>query len=203
MNAKNWAVLLPRGLRRVVGGVVTTLLLMPVPAMAITYLGSWSATFTQTGGPTPPKPTFTDVPNFNGNPQNDQLLVDMGEYQGSTATATSTIQLTRQVSIPKTQRIEFDDGFSGLFSQAGYSATVTVKDSNGNIIVTPINVTKSTTSKTFIELQDSNNVTQSIAGSAKNYTLVVTVTHNTSNKVGGWKHNPPHKSAHEFDFQGQ
>jgi hypothetical protein len=199
MNAKVWGFALLGRMRRVVGGLVAALLLMPVPAMAITYLGSWSATFTQTGGPTPPKPTFTDSLSSGG--QNDTLLVAMGDYQGSTAAATSTIQLTRPITISQpTQVIEFDHSFAGLFAQAGYSATVAVKDSSGHAVVTPFSLNESTTSKNFTELQDSLNVNKKLARG--NYTLVVTVTDTTNNKIGGWKKYQS-ISAHEFDFQGQ
>jgi hypothetical protein len=195
MRIQNFASGLLRRGKAVIAGLAAATLLMPVPAMAITYLGSWQASFSQTGGPTPPKPTFSDA--VSG--QNDTLLVDMGEYQGATATATSTIQLTRQVSISSSsQAVQFDHSFSGLFEQAGYSVKLSVLDSKGKSLVA-INVSRSTTSKTFTELQDSINALDSLAKGT--YTLVVTITDQTNNKIGGWKRNT--SQEHEFDFQGQ
>ena len=104
------------------------------------------------------------------------------------------------ISQPGGQTVEFDHSFSGLFSQAGYSVTVAVKNSSGQTVLTPISVNRSTTSKTFTELQDSLNALEKKIPNG-NYTLVVTVTDTTSNKIGGWKHGS--KSKHEFDFQGQ
>jgi hypothetical protein len=197
MNWTNVASTVLWRMRRVVGGLAAALLLIPMPAMAITYLGSWQASYSQSGGPTPPTPTFSDS-GVSG--QNDTVLVDMGEYQGSTAKATSTIELTRDISISSSsQVIQFDHSFAGLFEQAGYSVTVAVENSKGQVVVTPISISKTTTSTTFKELQDSLNVNERL--SKGSYTLVVTVTDATNNKIGGWKrHN---SQSHEFDFQGQ
>ena len=201
MNARTWAFTLLRRMRGVAGGLVAALLLMPLPAMAITFLGSWSPTFTQTGGPTPPTPTIVSDSVTNAG-QDDQLLVNMDQYQGSTAKASSQIVLTRQIQITSSsQTVEFDHTYDALFSFAGYTTTVQVKDLQGHVVITPINVSKSNTSGTFKELQDNANVRQSLANGT--YNLVVTITNTTNNKVGGWKFNPGHKSEHEFDFQGQ
>jgi hypothetical protein len=183
-------------MRGVLGGLATLLVLMPVPAMAITYLGSWSPMITESGTPTPPTPTFTDT--VSG--QDDTLLVTMGEYQGTSATATSRIQLTRQVMITdNSQVVDIIHTFAGLFEQAGYQTKITVQDSNGNTVVS-INDNRLTNSKTFTELQSSINVSDTL--SKGTYTITVTVTDFTNNKFGGWK-NFNSISAHEFDFQGQ
>jgi hypothetical protein len=65
-----------------------------------------------------------------------------------------------------------------------------VEDSSGHVVVAPINVSKSTNSKTFTELPDSLNVNKTLAKGT--YTLVVTVTNTTSNKIGGWKNTSPY-----------
>jgi hypothetical protein len=203
MNPMKWSFTLLGRMRRVVGGLVAALLLMPLPAMAITYLGSWTvASSSATGGPTPP--TFTIAgDNVTNAGQNDQLLVSIPDYQGSTANATSTITLTRPVSIsqPGGQTVEFDHSFTGLFSQAGYSVTVALDDSSGHVVLTPISVNKSTTSTQFAQLQDSVKALERKIPNGS-YTLVVTLTDTTSNKIGGWKRYQS-ISAHEFDFQGQ
>jgi hypothetical protein len=201
MNPMKWLFTLLGRMRRVVGGLVAALLLMPVPALAITYLGSWSAMTTVSGGPKPPTPAIISDAITNGG-QNDQLLVNVGQYQGSTATASSQIVLTRQIQITSnSQGIEFDHTYDALFSYGGYTTRVEVDNSKGQAVITPINVSPSNSSAAFKELQDNLNVKQSLAKGT--YTLKITIINTTNNKVGGWKFNPGHKSFHEFDFQGQ
>src|SRR5262249_22824562 len=133
MDARNRAFLLPPGTRRVVGELVTALLLMPMPALALTHLRSRHALTPLVGHPTPPTPVVTD--SVSG--QKDTLLVDMGVYTPSTATQTASSQvvLTRQVEIDKaSQAIEFTHNFAGLFAYAGYNVTVQVKDSSGKVV---------------------------------------------------------------------
>jgi hypothetical protein len=186
-----------KGCGRVLGGLTAAILLLPMPAMAISYITSWQATYNQSGSPLPPKATFNDGGIVG---QNDTLFVDPGEYTNGTTPASSSITLTRQVSLSANQTIEFDHSFSGLFAQGGYSATVVVEDLMGHPVVTPFSVNKNTTSSSFIELQDSLNVRNRLNNG--NYLLVVTVTDVTNNKLGGWKKNNK-SQEHEFDFQGQ
>ena len=113
--------------RRVLGGAVALLVLMPVPAMALTFLGSWVKSTSVSGGPTPPTPSFSD--STSG--QNDSLIVDMGDYQGATATANSSITLTRQFQITSSsQQMQFDHAAMNQFAQAGEKVTLKVEDAS-------------------------------------------------------------------------
>jgi hypothetical protein len=180
--------------RRVIPGLVVALLLMPTPALALTFLGSWSATYTQTGGPTPPTPVFTD--SVSG--QDDRLTVDMGNYTGSTAVATSTIQLTRQIQVTSaSQAVQYAHAAGYTFQQAGETVTVVLKNaSGGTTLSTPISVSFTNNSTVPVTFSDSETVRNTLNGGT--YTLVVTVTHKTNNKLGLWRK----KSQHVFDFAG-
>jgi hypothetical protein len=179
--------------RRVVGALAACLVLLPVPAMALTFTGSWVASYSQSGGPTPPTPTFTD--NLSADQNQDVLTVNMGTYQGATAPATSTIQLARPFSVSaRSQTVEFDHAFTTLFNQGGATVTVAVQDALGQTLVTPINFSQSTTGTAF--LSDDETVFNRLR--AGNYTLAVTVTYQTSNKIGGYQS----RSVHTFDFEG-
>jgi hypothetical protein len=130
--------------------------------------------------------------------QQDDLFVNKGNYQGATATAVSTIELTRGITLSTAnQFLEFVDQFTAQLKQAGLSATVAVKDSGGRTVLTPLSYSTSTNSTTFQQFQvfqaEFNNLLKS-----GNYTLDVKVTYNTNNKIGGWKT----VSQHHFTFAG-
>jgi hypothetical protein len=180
--------------RRVVPGLAVALLLMPTPALALTFLTPWSTTFTQTGGPTPPTPIVND--SVNG--QDDHLTVDMGNYTGSTAVATSTVQLTRQIQVTSaSQAIQYAHAAGNTFQQAGETVTVVLKNASGSTTLsTPISVSFTNNSTIPVTFSDSETVRNTLNNGT--YTLVVTVTHKTNNKLGSWKK----KSQHVFDFAG-
>ncbi len=158
------------------GGVAAALVLLPVPAMAaLTFTGTtWTvASDTQSGGPTPPAATFTDVTN---NPkQEDDLYVNMGNYTGSTKTATSSIELTRGITLSSSnQLLEFEQNFMTELKQAGLSVTVSVKNSSGQVVQTPLTYSTSTSSTSFVKYTVSQaNINNLLKSGA--YTLDVTV----------------------------
>jgi hypothetical protein len=182
--------------RRILGGAVAALVLLPVPAMAtLSFIGSWTPSTSVSGGPTPPKPTYSD--NTSG--QDDSLIVDLGNYQGATATANSSITLTRQFQITgvSTQQIQFDHSAIQQFAQAGENLSLKVEDATGkNVLFTPITFSYSNPSSNFATVLD-NELYKTILGKGT-YTLVVNVAYKTNNKLGGWKK----KSAHQFDIEG-
>jgi hypothetical protein len=189
----NWI----RRWQRVVGGLAAALLLVPVPAMAaLTFNGSWSVVQnTQSGGPTPPAAGFTDT--TNNAKQQDDLSIDIGNYQGVTATASSTIELTRSITLSSSnQLLEFEQDFKNQLKQAGVSVTVTVKQGS-TVVQTPLNFSASTRSSSFVSFSvNQSNINNRLASG--NYTLDVKVSYNTNNKLGGWKA----ASAHHLDFEG-
>jgi hypothetical protein len=181
--------------RRLLGGAVAALVLLPMPAMALTFLGSWTKTTSVSGGPTPSAPTVTD--STSG--QDDSLVVDMGNYQGATATANSSITLTRQIQITSTgsQQIEFLHSATSQFAQGGESLSLKVEDASGKtVLFTPITFSYSNASSKMATVLD-NELYKTALGKGT-YTLVVNVTYNTNNKLGGWKK----ISAHQFEIEG-
>lgn len=188
--------LIGRPALRVLAGLPALLLLLPLPAMALTFTGNWAATYSQSGGPTPPKPTFSDV--TNNAEQVDDLSVNMGNYQGSSAPATSTINLTRGISITAPgQDVDFAHLLVAGFQNAGTDITVSVKNSTGQTVVRPVQLNLNNTSKNleyFLAFQ--NDVARLNKG---NYTLNVQVQYFTNNKVGGWK---SISAFHQFVFEG-
>ena len=186
--AKHW--------KRAIGGLIAAVLLLPVPAMAaLTFNGSWVATYAQSGGPTTAKPTFTDYTD-NAH-QEDQLLLNNPNYQGSTAPATSTIELTRGFTLSTSnQKLEFEDAFVELLNHAGGSVSVAVKNSSGATVLTPLNSVFSTTGSKLVA--QFNEVFKNTLAKG-NYTLDIKITYNTNNKVGSWKSISPN---HYFEFQG-
>jgi hypothetical protein len=188
--------------RRFLGGAAAALLLMPMPAMALTFLGSWTPSISVSGGPTPPTPTFTDSVTNNGGKAEDVLNVFMGDYQGQTATANSSITLTRQFDITNpAQVLQFQHNATTMLSQAGENVTLQVKNGAGQVLFTPVNFAFSTNSTTFVSVQDSElyRTALSMNPATQHYMLVANVTFNTNNKVGGWK---TKSAAHVFDIQG-
>jgi hypothetical protein len=185
--------------RRVLGGLVAAVLLLPMPAMAITFLGVWMPVSppSVSGTPAPPTPTFMDVPT--GDPQKDTLDVIMGDYQGSGVDlASSSISLTRQFQITSgAQVLQFDHNALAQFAQAGENVTLQVKNSSGALLFTPVSFAYSNGSSSFVSVPDSETYRTALANGT--YTLVATVRFNTNNKLGGWK---TMSSPHVFDIQG-
>ena len=187
---------LMRQWKRMVGGLAAALVLLPVPAMAaLTFNGSWAVSSdTQSGVPTPPQATFSD--STSNATQTDNLTVNMGQYSGKSAS--STIELTRGVTLSSSnQLLEFEQSFSNvLLTNAGVSLSVSVKNSSGTVVQTPLTYNYSTTGSTKLSVFQSNfnNLLKSGA-----YTLDVKLTYVTNNKIaGGWNA----ISAHHFEFVG-
>jgi hypothetical protein len=182
--------------KQLIGGAVAALMLLPVPAMALTFIDAWAPVISTSGGPKPAPPTFSDV--TNNAKQLDDLTVNMGNYQGSTATAQSSIELTRHVSVPDgSQNVSFQEQFTSQFTQAGASVTVAVKDASGhNVLFTPLSFSFQSTLTQPVTVQVFQLATRKVNGGT--YTFDVKVAYNTNNKIGGWKTISPHA----FEFKG-
>ena len=203
MNAKNLAAGLLKGSRRLIGGVAAAVLLMPLPVMALTFNGSWTASYGQSGSPTPPTPSFTDQTNNdskNGKSE-DFVTVDMdpsGNAYTTTSAAQSQIVLSRTINLTASQVVKFEDLYADLFQQAGLTTTAQLVNSKGQT-VTEFSQSQSTSSKTLTTLSGDPQVRPTL--SAGTYTLKVTVTYNTNNKFSGVA-GFAKKSKHQFDFEG-
>jgi hypothetical protein len=215
MNAMNLAAALLKGGRRLLGGLLAALLLVPMPVLAsVTFSGSWSPTFSTSGSPTPPTPTFSDSTTSNGSHgQQDVLDVGMGTYNGNPASKPSqesfeTITLTRQINWSPSGPENLNgvwtlDEF--LNSAAQGADQVNVLNSKGNVVTHLIGNqmymgSGSTPSEVKMSDHEFLPPSQLPAGT---YTLQVTVQLHTlvNNKLGGqWKSK---SKSHEFDFYAQ
>ncbi len=191
--AANFVSALLRRSGRLFGGLAAAVLLLPLPAMALTFTSAWQAVTLQSGGPTPPKPTFTDSTTGGA----DSLTVNMGSYQGQTKTAVEAIALARSITVPTAgEAIQFAEQFATQFKQGGVDLAVAVFDNHGNLVAAPITFNQQTNSKAFTTITGNQSVKQTINGG--NYILTVGVAYNTNNKIGGWKA----ISAHHFQITG-
>jgi hypothetical protein len=215
MNAMNMAAALLKSSRRLLGGLLAALLVVPMPVLAsVTFSGSWSPVTSMTGTPTPPTPTFNDVTTSNGSHgQQDVLDVNMGTYNGNPASNTQqeafeTITLTRTINWQPTTSEKLNgvwtlDEF--LNSAAGGVDAVDVLDSHGNFVTHLIGqrtYTGSGTTPTETKMSANENLTRSQLP-AGTYQLQVTVQLQTlvNNKLGGqWKSK---SKSHDFDFFAQ
>jgi hypothetical protein len=181
--------------KQLLGGLIAALLLLPVPAMALTFSGHWKAIVQRQGRPKPQRPTFTDVPNNPG--QMDMLTVNMGNYQGVKSTATSSIDLTHRFTITAPQQqIKLNDQFASQFAQAGARVTVTIKDAQGHVLRTPLRFRGKIRSASFGTLQA--DLAKFLTLRKGHYILDVQVIFQTDRKRGGWNTISPHK----FVFMG-
>ena len=191
-----------RSLKRLLAGLAAALLLLPVPAMALTFNGSWTAIYSQSGSPTPPKPSFTDSVSGNGSAKaEDFLTVDMdpsGSAYTTTSAAQSQIVLTRTINVTGSQVVKLEDEYTDLFQQAGLNTQVLVSDSRGRTVAAFFQG-QSTSSKTLTTLSGDPQIRPTLG--AGTYTLKVTVTYNTNNKFSGIA-GFAKKSKHQFDFEG-
>jgi hypothetical protein len=181
---------------RLPGAVLAAVVLLPVPALALTFTSPWTANTLVLGGPTPPTPTFTDA--VTG--QQDDLNVDMGTYQGATARAFSAIHLTRGFTITDGggQDVMLEADYVTFLAHAGFVVREKVKTANGHTILdisgghfTVENA--SGTEKLFAQ-------EKAIMGHLKrgDYVIAVTVSYHTNNKIGSWRM----KSLHHFELLG-
>ncbi len=186
MKMTNLATAMLRNGKRIGGGLLAIALLAPLPALALTFSSAWQATLTF-GGPTPPTPVINDqVTTVAPNQQEDNLSVNLGNYQGTTQTAVSAVALSREFTVSSpSEAIDFAQQFSDQFKQAGVNVAVTVFNSKGQLVYAPLTFSQSTTSTVFTTISANQNVTQTIK--AGTYTLAVGIIYNTNNKIGGWK----------------
>ncbi len=178
---------------RVLGGLAAVVLLMPLPVLALTFTSPWQAATVVSGAPTPTPATFSDTTSGG----DDDLFVNMGNYQGQTKTAISAIGLAWTITVPSAgEAIDFAEQFASSFKEAGVALTVAVFDSKGNLVAAPLTFGQSTNSTTFTTISANQNVIRTLKGG--NYILTVGILYVTNNKIGGWKT----ISKHHFEIDG-
>jgi hypothetical protein len=186
--------------KQLVGGLVAALVLLPVPAMALTFSGSWKAVILTKGKPLPPKPTFADV--TNNAKQKDQLTVNMGNYQGVKTVSVSSIELTRRFSISApSQQLQVEDQLFNQFARSGGQVTVVVKDMNGHVVTTPLRFRTPfppTNFGGFTPFGDGEKFQSSPFSLKKGHYIFDVKIVYRSGHHGGWKTISPH----QFEFVG-
>jgi hypothetical protein len=183
-----------RGGWRLAGSLLAAALLMPLPAMALTFTSNWQGVTAVSGQPTQTAATFTD--STDNSKQEDDLFVNLGNYQGATKTAVSAIALARNITVSgPSEAIDFAHQFASQFKQAGVNVAVAIFDNQGHLVAVPITFSQSTNSTNFATISANQSATQTIKGG--NYVLSVGIAYNTNNKIGGWKT----ISQHHFEFE--
>ncbi len=175
------------------GGLAAAVLLLPLPALALTFNNAWTPTFVTTGGPTPAKATYTDSTSGG----DDNVDVSLGNYNGVTSPAVSSITLARSITVPNAgEAVDFLQQFAASFTFGGATATVALANSQGKIVATPLSFTSTNTGSGSSTVSTSQNVKETIAGGT--YTLTVKVVFSTNNKIGAWKQ----ISQYNFNIDG-
>jgi hypothetical protein len=205
-NLTNLTAALLRGGRRMTGGLLAAALLIPLPAMALTYNGNWTVkTDTASWGATPPS---LDLGTQSG--QEDDLYVNMGAYNNSsnsTSAATSTITLSRGFSVTGTngkvkngQNVFLETDYATFLQFAGLSVSEVVTDSNNHPVMNlsggPLMQNQGNGSKLFANTANTNHNLND-----GNYTITLSITYNANNKMhepGSWFN----KSRHHFEILG-
>jgi hypothetical protein len=179
--------------RRLIVCLVAALMLIPAPAMALTFTSAWQSAISTTGGPTPPTPIVSDSTNGG----DDNLFVNMGNYQGSTQKGLSSITLDRNISVPSAgEAISIASAFATQLADAALHLSVRVLDGSGNQVAAPITFNGTVSGTTFSTISANQKNTQTYNGG--NFVLEVKINYETTNKIGGWKN----ISVHHFEFLG-
>jgi hypothetical protein len=196
---KSFAISLLGRWKQVLGGVLAALLLLPVPALALTFSGHWKAVIQRSGIPLPPKPKVADVTNNAA--QKDTLTVNMGDYTGKKGKAVSSIDLTRRFAITApSQTIQLNEQFATALVQAGAAVKVAVKDANGHVVATPFVFRTNFPRTPFLGAVPVGGKapTNSFTLKKGRYTFDVKIIYRTANRHGRWHTISPHR----FEFVG-
>lgn len=179
-----------RTLRRksLAGAVVSAALLLPVPAFAITFLGSWSFSQSQSSGVSAATTSSTDTATGGA------LTINMGKINNK-KNASSSITATRQFTATAGQNLVVDREFITSLTNAGLSVSLTVKDaSNATVYSYSLNQPVPTTGS----ITDPGAGYTALAGGT--YSVSITITHTTGSTSGNWDNTA---SAYTFSFNGQ
>lgn len=168
--------------RRVVGGVAALALFVPVPALALTFLGSWNITQAQTGGA--PAATVTSQDTNNGG----ILSINLGSFSQRTA-ASSTVTARRNFRVASAgEAITIARNLQAILKNASVSATVQVQ----HVGFPAFSDSAGSRPRLF---QDNTTRTKRLGGGT--YQVIVTV-RNTKDRNGSWTTVSPY----QFTFSG-
>lgn len=187
-----------RLLRNMAGLAFALLLLVPVPALGLTFLGSWNFFSATTGGGGSDIVNGT-FHNNNDNPNNYDLTIGMGFVNPPSTITKYSVTATRDFQI--TNPLEFVRIAHSFFSNingASISATVTIQRygvANDPFNFPPYNISSPLGTDMGVGLNDFSKTSRLSQGL---YRLSLTITYMRTPPNGSWNNTSPHV----FTFQG-
>lgn len=185
-----------RLLRNVLGTAFALLLLVPVPALGITFLGSWRFFSTTTGGSVAGSSTgFSDQANNYG------LTIGMGSVQPPSNVSKYSVTATRDFQITSlSELVRISHSFGTFISDGSINVTMTIQ--RYGVANDPFNfppysfVAPQSNPPAFAYLDDffrTGTLTQGL------YRLSLTITYmRTPGPNSSWNNSSPHT----FNFRG-
>ncbi|HQR09102.1 MAG TPA: hypothetical protein PLN21_19930 [Gemmatales bacterium] len=184
-----------RVLRNMAGLAFALLLLVPVPALALTFLGSWNFFSATTGGGGSDIVNGT-FHNNSDNPNNYGLTIGMGFVNPPSTITKYSVTATRDFQITSdSQLISIAHSFGSFLDNGSISATLSIQRygvANDPFNFPPYSVT--TPPGTFV----GTNLTRFGRLTLGLYRLSLTITYMRTPPNGSWNNSSPHT----FTFLG-
>jgi hypothetical protein len=113
-----------RTMRNLLTAALALALLIPVPALGITFLGSWRFFSSNVGG----SPTGLTPPGIVDNPNDYGLTINMGQVQPPSTTSKYSITATRDFSITDpSELIRISHSFGSQMENGNINVTMTIQ----------------------------------------------------------------------------
>ncbi len=185
-----------RVLRNMAGLAFALLLLVPVPALALTFLGSWNY-FSATNPAGNTASILGTFQNSTDNPNNYLLQIGMGAPKPTSIVTSYSVTATRDFQITDpSQLVKIAHSFSSYLQDAGINVTINIQRygvANDPFNFPPYSITADNFGKTV----GLDNFFSQRSLSMGLYRLSLTITY-TRTPSGGWNNSSPHT----FTFKG-
>jgi hypothetical protein len=113
-----------RVLRNIVGATLVLALLIPVPALGLTFLGSWRFFTSNVGG----LPTNLTPPGISDSPNDYSLTINMGKVDPPSTTSKYSVTATRDFSISDpSELVRISHSFGTFMQDGNINATMTIQ----------------------------------------------------------------------------
>jgi hypothetical protein len=181
----------------------TLLMLLPIPAMAITFLGAdWNYQVTFQGNPLDGFPS-APLTNFVPNPRGGVLTIDMRQFlqngNFSQGGAQVRIQATRDFRVNgASETVRITRSFRSTLANGQIQVTVNIQPYN--IANQPPYTIPPVTRNAGLgpPIQVGDNSTNNGVFLGGNYRVTITITYTLNGAGGFWRNDTPHR----FDFYG-
>jgi len=189
-----------RLLRKLAGLAFALLLLVPVPALGLTFLGSWNYFIATTGGGGSDVVNGTST-NSTDNPNNYSLTVGMGYVNPPSTITTYTVTATRDFRIDNpSQTINILHFFGSFINDSSIKVTIAIQRfgvANDPFNFPPYNISAPLLNPpgTFVSLNGFGRRGALLQGL---YRMTVTLTYTRNPPQGSWNNSSPHT----FNFRG-